>query len=434
MLRGVLEQADRWGVRGWAHDGATPLRLEVFADARLAAVVTADQYRADLTGEAGGRCAFEAWFPEPLPLDRNVEVRVTRPDGRDLPGSPMLYTAPPREPSTLVLPDAGAPLALVVDAAAPVAGRDSASAALLSHMAALAALGFAVRFAAVADAPAVIAETAGLVRVAYLHRLPAAALNQAIRAANPGVHVVFALADLAHVRAERQAAVLGGVPPAGLRAAELAAAREADAVVTHSRAEAVLLERTLPGIRAHCVPWAADAPSVPIPFAERAGVGFIGGFGHAPNQDAAAVLLDEVMPLVWRTRPVPCVLAGFGMPDWLRGRAGGLVRVLHPLPDAAGLWRHIRVSAAPLRFGAGIKGKVLDSIAAGVPCVCSPVAAEGLDLPPALRAGDIADMAATLLRLHEDAAENAAVAARARCVLSGPATVTRALAWAIGTG
>jgi glycosyltransferase involved in cell wall biosynthesis len=67
------------------------------------------------------------------------------------------------------------------------------------------------------------------------------------------------------------------------------------------------------------------------------------------------------------------------------------------------------LTVAPLRFGAGIKGKVVDSLAAGLPCVMTPVGAEGLDLPAAL-GGCIAatgeEIATTILRLHNDAAAN----------------------------
>ena len=63
----------------------------------------------------------------------------------------------------------------------------------------------------------------------------------------------------------------------------------------------------------------------------------------------------------------------------------------------------MRLTVAPLAFGAGIKGKVLESLAAGVPCVCSPIAAEGLDLPEALTrwiAGDTHGLARAILTLH----------------------------------
>jgi glycosyltransferase involved in cell wall biosynthesis len=55
----------------------------------------------------------------------------------------------------------------------------------------------------------------------------------------------------------------------------------------------------------------------------------------------------------------------------------------------------VRLTVAPLRFGAGLKGKVLDSLAAGVPCAMTPIAAEGLPLSQALR-GLVAESAEAL--------------------------------------
>ena len=64
---------------------------------------------------------------------------------------------------------------------------------------------------------------------------------------------------------------------------------------------------------------------------------------------------------------------------------------------------------APLRFGAGIKGKVLESFAHGLPCVMSEVAAEGLELPDDLAwlvARTPEEFAMKLARVHKDAAFN----------------------------
>jgi glycosyltransferase involved in cell wall biosynthesis len=77
----------------------------------------------------------------------------------------------------------------------------------------------------------------------------------------------------------------------------------------------------------------------------------------------------------------------------------GWVADLDPLFDAA------RVFVAPLRYGAGIKIKVLDSLAHGVPVVLSPIAAEGLHVTherDALVASSPQAFAAAVVRLHGD--------------------------------
>ena len=102
------------------------------------------------------------------------------------------------------------------------------------------------------------------------------------------------------------------------------------------------------------------------------------------------------------------------------------------------IWDRVRLSTAPLRYGAGLKGKVLDSLAGGIPCVCLPMAAEGMDLPHAL-APLVADtpraVAATILRLHGDAEACAGLAARGLdfiCSDFGAPRVDAALAGAAG--
>ena len=83
------------------------------------------------------------------------------------------------------------------------------------------------------------------------------------------------------------------------------------------------------------------------------------------------------------------------------------------MDDLRSVLETVRLTVAPLRFGAGLKAKVMESLAAGVPCVCSPVAAEGLALPPPLRefvAGDTGAWVRAILRLHGDKACNAAAA------------------------
>ena len=102
------------------------------------------------------------------------------------------------------------------------------------------------------------------------------------------------------------------------------------------------------------------------------------------------------------------------------------------------MFRAVRLTVAPLGFGAGLKAKVLQSFAAGIPCVCSTVAAEGLDLPvelQALVATNDAEMADAILRLHHDQALNDRlsrhVAEFARRFL-GEAAIDAAMARAIG--
>ncbi len=347
--------------------------------------------------------------------------------------------APAGDPPPDTQPEPAVPHALVIDARLPDPNRDGGSVAILSHMQSLRRLGCRVTFAAQtmpasgeASGPLdqaglrvcrrpefgsveeVLRREAGRFDLAYLHRLPiASAYAPLVRHYQPRARLVYAVADLHHLRLARQA-VFENRPetkPAihRLRNQELWAATEADAVITHSSVEAALLRQAVPAGRLHVIPWSIPCAPCEVPFADRHGIAFIGNYAHAPNLAAAHALRNAIMPRVRASDPsIVCRLVGANLPQSLQPPQAGLA-VLGQVADLDALLRTVRLTVAPLGFGAGLKAKVLQSFAAGIPCVCSPVAAEGLDLPPdlqALVAADDAAMADTILRLHRDQSLN----------------------------
>ncbi|KNY21199.1 glycosyl transferase [Methylobacterium sp. ARG-1] len=338
------------------------------------------------------------------------------------------------------------PRALVIDATLPATTRDAGSNAILSQVRSLQRLGYAVTFAPVdmvgdaetleahgvrcclspwyATVEEVLRRHAGAFALVYLHRVDTAGrYAQLVRDTQRHARLVYGVADLHHLRTARQAEVEGRADLAAyadhLRFLELHAARASDAVITHSTYEAEILGAHIPRERVHVVPWAVDPRPTAVPFAARRGLAFVGGYGHRPNLDAALFLIESVVPELTARgagAELPCLLAGSVMPERLRELAAVRpgVEPVGWVPDLALLFDRVRLSVAPLAYGAGVKGKVLDSLAAGVPCVCTPAAAEGLDLPEPL-AGLVADtpagLAQAILALHEDEALNRACAA-----------------------
>lgn len=331
--------------------------------------------------------------------------------------------------------------ALMVDDETPAAGRGIVSQAILSHMLALQRLGYMVSFAATSmqihDAQAVEAlERQGIVccrapyyasvedvlrsqahsfDVIYLHRVSNASNYLSLaREHNPQARILYGVAGLSHLQMARQARIehRSELLAEGrrLRLAECTAAWSADAVLTHSAYEATLMDRAVPGANIHVVPWAIPTRPATTPFSERAGVAFIGDYAQASDVDAAHFLADEVMPLVWATNPaIPCLLAGSRMPDSILRLEGPGLSIVGQGPDLAEVFNQVRLTAAPLRYGAGVQGKVLASLAAGIPCVVSPVAAEGINLPSSLAGcsgATAAELAARIVRLHTDGNAN----------------------------
>ena len=108
---------------------------------------------------------------------------------------------------------------------------------------------------------------------------------------------------------------------------------------------------------------------------------FVAGFAHAPNVDAATWFVQEVLPLVRARRPdARVVLAGSNPTPKVRGLAGPQLEVTGFLSDAdlAARYASARVAVVPLRFGAGVKLKVVEALQEGLPLVTTPVGVQGL--------------------------------------------------------
>lgn len=137
-------------------------------------------------------------------------------------------------------------------------------------------------------------------------------------------------------------------------------------------------------IRAETIPLYAYDPvteaDVPGPH-ERRGILFVAGFAHAPNVDAALWFVREVLPLVQRELPgVQLSLVGSNPRPEILALASESIEVTGYVSDEAltARYRQSRVSVAPLRFGGGVKGKVLESLQHGLPCVTTSIGMQGL--------------------------------------------------------
>ena len=338
---------------------------------------------------------------------------------------------------------------LIIDERLPVKERDAGSAALLSHIEALQELDYQAVIASSetgvnADQAACALEARGIevckppfyssvedvlsrqsdtFDLVYLHRGPVAARYIGLaRYWQPGARLLYSVADLHHVRLARQA-YLQKRPEMGplvLRSKmeEFYAGWSADVVVTHSSEEATMLRGVVPKMNVVRVPWAFDPRPITRKFEQRSGIAFIGNFAHAPNIDAANWLAEDLMPMIRALDPtINCRVVGASMPSELRRlEREGLV-VEGYIDDLWDIMDEIRLTIAPLRFGAGVKGKVLSSFAHGLPCVMTGVAAEGLALKGPLKSLVVenpGDFARKIVALHSNRAENRRLSRAAR--------------------
>jgi len=108
---------------------------------------------------------------------------------------------------------------------------------------------------------------------------------------------------------------------------------------------------------------------------------FIGGFVHQPNVDAVEFLCREIMPLLrLRVPGLHLYIVGDSPPEHIRKMAAPDVSILGYVPETTPFLDKCMVSVAPLRYGAGLKGKVGEALAAGLPVVTTRVGAQGMDL------------------------------------------------------
>ncbi len=164
-----------------------------------------------------------------------------------------------------------------------------------------------------------------------------------------------------------------------LRELELAMIRATDVTLTVSDAERVQVEQDVPGATVVVVPTVHDVGSYVPPPENRAGILFVGGFEHVPNVDAAVRLVKEVMPTVWgELGAVQVTIVGSNAPPEVQALASPLVDVTGWVEDLQPLLERSRLLVAPLRYGAGLKGKVTECLAVGLPVVTTSIGAEGL--------------------------------------------------------
>ena len=226
----------------------------------------------------------------------------------------------------------------------------------------------------------------------------------------PDTWCIFDTVDLHHLREHRQSEIEGDrrlrASALELRQREHQLVRETDATVVVSPVERDILLREVPDARISVVPNIHSIAPPGPPFEERSGLVFVAGFEHAPNIDAAVWLVDSIMPAVWRQLPeVALHLVGSHPPTEIQELASPRVHVTGWVPEIEPYLTRSRLSVAPLRFGAGVKGKITQSMAVGLPAVATSLAAEGMpieherDILIADRAVDLAD---TIVHAYRD--------------------------------
>mgnify|MGYP001744139759 FL=1 len=145
----------------------------------------------------------------------------------------------------------------------------------------------------------------------------------------------------------------------------------------------------------------------------------MGGFAHPPNLDAVLWFLKEVFPKIRAEEPVNFYVAGSKVPEELKALHSpeNGIHILGFVSDERlrELYENCRLVVVPLRYGAGVKGKVIEALYYGAPVLTTSIGAEGI--PAAETVMEIEDsaprFAEAALRLYRDRAALEGLSARA---------------------
>jgi O-antigen biosynthesis protein len=327
---------------------------------------------------------------------------------------------------------------LIVDACTPMPDHDSGSLRMVNLLRLLRQLGYAVSFlpdnrahdgayteALQALGVEVLYHPFVADPIAWLRehgsRLDAIVLSRHYVAANyiglarlyaPRARLIFDTVDLHYLR-EQRAATLEGKPELAQQAArtrlqELKLMRECDISLVVSPIEKELLARELPQARVEVVSNVHEVHGRRREFAQRRDLVFVGGFQHPPNTDAVLWFVGEVFPLV-RAQLADVVfhVIGSKAPAQILELAHDGVQVHGFVADIAPFMDSCRLALAPLRYGAGVKGKVNMAMSYGLPVVATSAAVEGMHVragEDVMVADSPADFAAAILHAYADAA------------------------------
>ena len=236
--------------------------------------------------------------------------------------------------------------------------------------------------------------------------------TELVRAFQPNARIIFNTVDLHYLREAREAEMAKDAQlierANRSKKSELASINAADATIVLSTHEQDVLRREAPEAKVHVLPLVREIPDhLDAPgFADRQHIIFLGTYQHPPNVDAVIHFVKNIFPLVRTRLPgVEFQIIGSAVTPEVAALACSDVKVLGYVEHLEPILKTARIAVAPLRFGAGLKGKVATTMQAGVPSVISPIAAEGMPITAgrdALVAESPENMADAITRLYTD--------------------------------
>lgn len=186
-----------------------------------------------------------------------------------------------------------------------------------------------------------------------------------------------------------------------------------DAVLTFSEYEKQVIEKEFSAKNVHVVPlylYSDFSDHQSTPFEKRNGLLFVGGFGHFPNQDGLLWFVNEILPIVKKQIPdIKLTIVGSNPPEVVQNLASDSIKLRQNISDEELTAAHdqTKLLIVPLRYGAGVKGKVVDALYHGNPMVSTGVGLEGItNIDSIVKPSDSAeDFANQVIKLYANPTE-----------------------------
>jgi glycosyltransferase involved in cell wall biosynthesis len=219
-------------------------------------------------------------------------------------------------------------------------------------------------------------------------------------------HDLCFLRELRRAELEKRQELLGSAM--NLKSIELYLASLSDTVVVVSQIEQDILLQENSRLNVKLLPAVYRVQSNRSEFDKRNGLLFIGGFAHIPNVDGIIWFTHKIFPKIVMGQPdIKLYIVGSNPPEEVLKLSSENVVVTGYVRDVEPFFLNSRVFIAPLRYGAGIKGKILQSMSYGLPVVTTSIGAEGMPLTNTemlLIADDETDFAEKVTGLYFDRA------------------------------
>jgi len=231
-----------------------------------------------------------------------------------------------------------------------------------------------------------LSENGNLFDVVILSRSPIAVKHISnVRNFCPRAKLIFDTVDLHFLResrryeVEKNNSILNEVKK--FKRLELQLARTSDSTWVVSPVEREFLLKEEPTLQVEIVSNIHEIHGCKKKFSERKDIMFIGGFAHSPNVDGVKWFLKNMFPLIKeKVHEIKFYIVGNEPTDEIKTLASNDIIVTGYVEDVSPYFENCRVFVSPIRYGAGVKGKINQSMSYGLPVVTTSIGAEGMSL------------------------------------------------------